>query len=126
MTATLTQSDLSQFTGCMQPYFDGLFPNCFYTDGVKFLREHCGWVVTDVLSHIGYNPKLKDQEFIVIKVDVENGFISYEGVDAYGEEVVIEKQEYEYMDFPFNFTMYASLTQVGEKVGKMLMLASEY
>jgi hypothetical protein len=126
MTINLTQSDLNQFTGCMQPFFDGMFKNCFYTDGVKFLREHCGWVVTDILAHLAYNPKVKGQDFVTIKVNVEQGFISYIGDGPNGDEVEIERQDYNYMDFPFNLTLFAGSTEVGDKEGVMLMLPSEY
>ena len=128
MTITLTQSDLSQFTGCMQPFRDasGLFPKCFYTDGVQFLRAACGWVVTDILAHVAHNPVMRNQEFIVIKVNVDDLYISYEGINDEGEEVEIERQEYASMDFPFNLTLYASDTQVGDQAGKMLLLPSEY
>lgn len=44
---------LRQFSGTTQWYKNPLFPNCIYTDGIKYLAEHaeCYWLLDFIFSN---------------------------------------------------------------------------
>jgi hypothetical protein len=128
MTTTFNASELSQFTGCMQPFKDGFFQGIIYTDGVKFLRDNgCNWLVVDVLSTAVLDPAVKDQEFVTVKVNKDGAYISFIGIDDEGEEVEVKRMDqYFGFDVPCDITLFVSDTYQQSGPVKMLMLGSEY
>jgi hypothetical protein len=127
ITTQFTQSDLSQFSGCMQPFKNPLVCNMEYTDGVKFVSDNgCGWLVLDMLIILGKNNACLKEEMVVVKVNVSAQTVTYNGNDyETGEDVALFTQQYEgIFDCPFDLTFYACLAR--EDGTKMLMLPSEY
>ena len=63
-THPLSPATLRQFSGSEDYFFNPMFRSVNYTDGVKYINQYAGWVVTDILAHLVANPKLRGQEFI--------------------------------------------------------------
>ena len=128
MTTTFSPAQLSHFTGCEQPFCDGMFRGIIYTDGVKFLRENgCNWLVVDMLSSALLEGSIKDQEFLTIKVNKDEQFISFIGINDEGEELELYRQDqYIGFDVPCDLTLFVGQTYQSSGVVKILMLASEY
>jgi len=90
--------DLSQFRGTEQYFYNPLFKNMKYTDGVKFLSDKiAGWLVTDILAVAG--SKLKTSEFIVWELDVKDEKAVLTAREDVGTPPLY-KQEYTYTDLP--------------------------
>ena len=66
---TFTASDLSNFYGSENWYYNPLFgKGTTYTDGVKFISDRgCAWMVTDILSVVKLERKVRAEEFVSIK-----------------------------------------------------------
>lgn len=93
--------ELGQFTGTDQYYFNPLYRELRYTDGVKYLATTCGayWLL-DIIG-TEYFPKQKSKEwdqFLVIKLEVEGstGVITVSD----GDEKVYLRRFIEFTDFP--------------------------
>ena len=128
MTTTFNPYQLSQFTGCMQPYHDRLVPGIIYTDGVKFIRDRgCNWLVVDLLTTAVMDSDVKDQEFVTVKVNRDESYISFIGIDEEGEEVEVKRlDQYIGFDVPCDLTLFIGETYQSSGPVKILMLASEY
>jgi len=62
---------LSQFSGTAGYFYNPLFKNIKYTDGVKYLSDEiAGWLVTDILAVAG--SKFKTSEFMVWELSVKD------------------------------------------------------
>lgn len=122
-STSLLLNDLKHFTGTECYYYNRLFPNLRYTDGVKYLAENAGayWLIDAIFSH-QMNPLVRDnaalQEFQVWKLTVsENQKACLQVSD--GNDAFITIQELEYTDFCLpEITLYLQ--------NKVLMLTSEY
>ena len=125
---TFKPSELAHFTGCEQPFRDGMFRGIIYTDGVKFLRENgCNWLVVDILSTAVLDPAVKGQEFVSVKVNKDKKHISFIGVNDEGEEVEVKRlDEYIGFDVPCDITLFIGETYQSSGPVKILLLASEY
>lgn len=66
-TATLTNADLSQFTGSENWYRHSLNHDILYTDGAQYLAEAGGayWLLDEIALANAYNRKVKAEEFQV-------------------------------------------------------------
>jgi len=128
MTTTFNPAELSHFTGCMQPYKDGMFRGIIYTDGVKFLRDNgCNWLVVDMLSSAVMVDAVKSQEFVSVKVNKSGEYISFIGMNEEGDEVEVHRQDgYIGFDVPCDITLFIAETYQESGPVKILMLASEY
>jgi hypothetical protein len=117
---TFTASDLSNFWGSENWYYNPLFgKGTTYTDGVKFISDRgCGWMVTDILAVVKLEPKVKREEFVSIKFRKNadgSAVITYDD----GNGNIKYRQEYEATDCPvdeINFYFENSvLMLVGER-----------
>lgn len=120
MTTNITSAALSQFYGSEEWYFNRLFRNINYTQGVKYLSDNgAAWLITDILSVLSSEKKVKAEEFvcIILEVDVEK----HTGVMTItdGDEKKVYERKYEYTDFPLPLMKFFA-------VDKRLMLTSEY
>ena len=77
----ITATDLAHAT-CSEGYFyNPLFRSVNYTSGVKFISDNgCGWLITDILSHLVANPdvvnSIKEDPFLVIEFKRgDNGWV---------------------------------------------------
>lgn len=112
-------NDLTQFTGTENYYFDPLFKDINYTDGIKYLRDNgANWLVLYILTHIKTNKKLqKNLDFLSIKFSAKDNT----GVLTIGDgnDSIIIKENIPYTDFPNGeITLFY--------MDNVLFLASEY
>lgn len=99
MPKTLTESDLTQFTGTERWYRHPLMRDVLFTDGAKYVAEAGGaWWLLDAIASWQLDPKVKAEEFQhwVLKVADERASLICD--DGNGREVC--RQEIEYTDFP--------------------------
>ena len=89
-----------------------MFKSIKYTDGIKFIGTDHNWLVTDILVILQL--KLKNQDFVAIKVSPSSKKISYED----GNDNILFKQKYAMMDVDCDITLFYT--------NGVLMLASEY
>ena len=111
-------NDLKQFTGTEQWYRNPLFPRFLYTDGIKYLAEKAGayWLIDYIFSYQSI-VKIKEQEFQVWKIKVENNKATIRVED--GKDNLIKAFKVEYTDFPFSdFSLWFT--------ENVLLLPSEY
>jgi len=97
----LTMSDLNQFTGTLNHYYDPLTGYRF-TDGVKFVADKGGayWLLTKIFTNMKYEPTLeKYREFAVWRLKVkEDDTATLMAEDGNGK--VIYTEEITYTNFP--------------------------
>jgi hypothetical protein len=102
---TLTQSDLSQFTGTENHYRN--FTGLLYTDGARYLAEHGGayWLIDAIGSHqrdrrIRGNPRLQDLQLwrLTVHQDRSATLTCHEDSDQPARII----QQIEYTDFPLD------------------------
>ena len=110
-------SELAHFTGTTQWFYNPMFPNFYYTDGVKYLAEKAGayWLLVYIFSN-QISP-IKEQPFQVWKITVVNneGTIKVED----GNYNVIKEFKILFTDFPLEeYTLWF--------VDNVLLLVSEY
>lgn len=92
--------------------------NTQWTDGVQFLRGKTGdWLLTDILSILGYEKKVRAEEFVAIKISIKEGKAVFKYED--GNDNVLYTQKYAYTDAP-------DLEQTLFCTNNVLMLAGEY
>lgn len=98
---TFTASDLDNFYGSENWYYNPLFgKGTTYTDGVKFISDRgCAWMVTDILSVVKLEPKVKREEFVSIKF-TKKADGSAEIVYDDGNGNVLFRQKYDATDCP--------------------------
>lgn len=94
------QEDLNQFYGT-SAYYRHWMRNYVYTDGVKYVADHCGayWLLDNILSY-QTDKKIRKVEFQVWKlnVDLENETAILTMEDGNGKVLVSTKIPY--TDFP--------------------------
>lgn len=94
----ITPSDYENFTGTENYYKDYL--GIRLTDGMKDLqtRAEANWLTSDIASVVKGHPKVKKEDFVVIKLNVkdETGTATYE--DGNGNKLY--SQKYKWTDFP--------------------------
>jgi len=112
---TLNYATLNGFTGSETIYQQPMFKTK-YTEGVKFLGDSVNWLLTDILAQLDYNPKLRGNSFVAIKIKPAIGQIVYTD----GDDTEIEIQEYGIMDGLDNQRINLFATD------GVLMLAREY
>lgn len=119
MPATFTSSDLAHFFGSENVYHMPMFKGWSYTEGVKFLNHNgCGWLVTDILSVLKFQSKVKAEDFVSIKLVVKSdrsAVVSYTD----GNNQVLYRQKYEMTDCLVSEIKFFAVDNV-------LMLTSEY
>jgi hypothetical protein len=118
MAVTFTASDLANFYGSQNSYFDPMFKHIKYTDGVRFLNHNgAGWLVSDVLVILSMHARVRNQEFVAIKLTKDNkGGCTVVYTD--GDDWFLYSQKYCATDFPCNVTMFYR--------DNVLMLCTEY
>lgn len=117
---TMQQPDLElkalgSFTGSLH-YYNVL--GVFVTDGVKYIMENgYSWFVTDAIAAIKFNPRLRKEPFLVVKLanlrDYECDLIIEDG-----NYNVLYRQHYKFTDARRELKLFYS--------NNVLMLASEY
>lgn len=90
-------SDLAQFTGSENVYFNPLFKQFQYTEGVKFVSDNgCAWLVIDILAHLQTNRQLREEGFLVFKMNKAEKKLTIED----GDYNVLASQDYICCDLP--------------------------
>ncbi|MCO6490872.1 MAG: hypothetical protein J5I98_20810 [Phaeodactylibacter sp.] len=113
------KAELIQFTGTEYYYFNPLFRQFRYTDGVKFLAERAGayWLLDYIFSNQSHK-SLRGQGFQVWKIRVKQDDSATITVED-GNNNVLKRFRLEYTDFPLEeFDLWL--------IDKVLILPSEY
>ncbi|MCL4344092.1 MAG: hypothetical protein JRN26_00955 [Nitrososphaerota archaeon] len=112
----LMLSKLEYFTGSDKYYRPG--PKHRITEGVKYISQNgYGWMVRDADFIISMNPKVKGQDFVVVKLKVNKdntGIMIYED----GNKHVLYKEKIPFTDAKRDVKLYYS--------NGVFMLPSEY
>ena len=108
---------LAHFTGT-EAYTRG-WMGVLMTDGVVFLGSegNASWLVTDISTIVKVHQKVKDEDFVAIKVESKNkkAVVRYED----GNNNLLYQQRYEYTDLEEGkYTLYY--------MNGVLLLSSEY
>ena len=118
MSVAFAPSALANFHGSENTYFDPRFKHIKYTDGVRFLNHNgAGWLVGDILVILSMHNKVRNQEFVAIKLTLNKSggcTVAYTN----GDEGRLYSQKYCATDFPCNVTMFYR--------DNVLMLSTEY
>ncbi len=119
----ITQHTLRQFTGSETFYYNPLFKNYRYTEGVQYLGANgAGWLVTDILAYqqeptVKQHAKQDDFQLWKLSVNLEDQSAVLTCED--GNCNTIFTQTYDYTDFPLaEIKLYL--------IDNVLMLTSEY
>ena len=113
------KAELRQFTGTEQYYYNPLFKDFRYTDGVKFLAERAGayWLLDYIFSNQPHR-SLRGEAFQVWKVRVNQDDSATLTVED-GNDNVLTTFSIEFTDFPLEeFDLWL--------IEKVLILPSEY
>ena len=115
----VTLPSLGHFTGSENMYFQPMFKDINYTDGVRYvMQDGAAWLVTDILAQLKLNRNLHGFEFIVIEFDPNKKTVTYKDDDR---KILSQKYELTDLVVPVKFYFF----NYGEE-GKRLILASEY
>lgn len=110
------EEDLQQFIGTTMYHRLTILPlNC--TDGVAFFAQKAEayWLIDEIaLAH--HFRDLKNEQFIVIKVDAKDNKADVEYSD--GNENVLHKEHYDFTDLDGSYKFYLT--------NNVLMLPNEY
>jgi hypothetical protein len=112
----VTLPELGHFTGSQNIFYDRLFKDINYTEGVKYVRDNgASWLITDILANIRYNKKISMYlNFLVIEaIPGEPVKVVYKN-----DTLPVFTQKYEISDLGVRVKFYF--------IDGMLMLASEY
>ena len=104
---TLTQADLSQFTGTHLYYTHGLSKHFLYTEGVQYVARtgQAYWLLDAIASVIICKPRVARQPFQVWTLTVKNKRGTLRCEDGNGK--VVYRQVVPYTDFPLeSMTFY--------------------
>jgi len=120
------QLNLSSFVGTEQYFFNPLFKNLYYTEGVKYFLDNAGqganWFLTLVATEI--KPILKpDLYFIELKVEKDETAKIICQRDK--GEPILYKLELDYTDCPYSEEPYKFCFDVNEEQ-QILCLLSKY
>lgn len=91
------------------------------TDGIMYVMNNgYSWVVTDAIVILKMKPKVRAEEFVVIKLSVKEGKNGKYAEITYddGNGNILFRQKYQWTDAKRGFTMYYT--------GGVLMLQGEY
>lgn len=131
----LDKINLSQFSGAENYYrFNALFPNFVLTDGTRHVAKNGGdggayWLFEAIASHwpiVKKNPLCKDFQLWELKVDLtkKSAILSCKA-DSNTQPVII--QPIPYTDFDLDYIkFYVKPIPLGEELGNVIMLPSEY
>ena len=100
-SAAELQSELQQFSGTSQYYQHPL--GLLYTDGVQYLAQSaaCYWLL-DIICSYRHVKKIREQEFLVHKLQVnEKNRSAIYTIDD-GDHHVLHTQHIEFTDFPLD------------------------
>lgn len=113
----ITNANLANFWGSDQLYFNPMYREYKYTQGIKFISDNgAAWMITDILAIVKFHGKVSKEEFVNITLKVKDG----KGTMIYdnGNGKVLYRQKYDCVDFPLpKFNLYCEY--------KTLMLPSE-
>jgi len=93
--------ELRNFTGSEQHFFNRMWREFRYTEGVKCVLERCAayWFLDKIFSNVRYNSVLKQEEFQSWKLVVQpNKTAQITATD--GDDNVLFNESLEYTDFP--------------------------
>lgn len=98
-SAAELKSDLQQFSGTSQYFQHPL--GLLYTDGVQYLVQHahCAWLL-DVICSYRHVKKIREQDFLVHKLTVNESNRSATYTIENGNGLVLQSQHLEFTDFP--------------------------
>ncbi len=120
-TKILKAEDLGQFTGTEQWYRHPLASRVTYTDGAKYVADNGGayWLLDEIALAQQFNRKVREQEFQVWKLQLDQG-----GRGAYltvwdGDDHVVWTKRITFTDFPLPEVRFFVRDNV-------IMLPSEY
>ena len=101
--ATLTESQLRQFTGSENWYRHGINRSVLYTDGAQFLAEQGGayWLLDIIAIAQQHEPRVAQEEFQVWKLQVRTDRSATVFCDD-GNGNVVYTQEIPFTDFPLD------------------------
>ncbi len=119
MTKTLTNSDLSQFTGTEQIYRHGLVRHIVYTDGARHVAVagEAYWLL-DKIACAQLEPHIAREEFQVWTLTVHPD-LSADLVCTDGNEVTVTSEKISFTDFPLpQFKLYVT--------NNTILMPSEY
>ncbi len=120
------QSSLNKFTGTSQYYYNPLFKNLNYTDGVRFFIQNAGegayWFLTLVATEI--KPLLKE-DFYFIYLTVNNDETGKIIVQRDKGEPILYEKELTYTDCPYSDKAYKFCLDCYSEQA-VLCLLSEY
>lgn len=94
------QSELKQFTGSEQVFYNPLFPKFRYTDGIKYLAQEakCYWLLDYIFSN-QHNKALRETPFQVWKLSVAEDHTATVTVED-GNDNKVKNFKIEFTDFP--------------------------
>jgi hypothetical protein len=101
--ATLSESQLRQFTGSENWYRHGINRSVLYTDGAQFLAEQGGsyWLLDIIAIAQQHEPRVAQEEFQVWKLQVRADRSATVLCDD-GNGNVVYTQEIPFTDFPLD------------------------
>ena len=115
MTADLYLKELEQFTGTTE-YYD--FFKLKLTEGVRYVvKNGYTWFVSDAAIKILFDPKLKNQDFLVIRLKLLKGEKAEMIIDD-GNDNLLYRQYYDLTDAKRDIKLYYA--------DGVLMLPNEY
>jgi len=101
--ATLSESQLRQFTGSENWYRHGINPSVLYTDGAQYLAEQGGayWLLDIIAIAQQHEPPVAQEEFQVWKLQVRADRSATVLCDD-GNGNIVYSQEIPFTDFPLD------------------------
>ena len=115
----LTLKDLNQFTGTEQYHRIGLFSQTNLTDGVIYVMQNgYSWFITDMLSVVYCEPKIKEQEFLCFKLKIDLEKKTARATITDGDDNILYKQDYEYTNAQIELNLFLT--------NGVLLLDNEY
>jgi len=119
-TKTLTQADLTQFTGTEQWYRHALVRDVLFTDGVKYVADNAGayWLIDEIAFAQRSDARVAAEEFQNWKLAVNADKTAVLTCDDGNGDVVFTKR-IEFTDFPLDeIALYFT--------NSVILLPSEY
>tara|TARA_Y100000310_G_C20372974_1_gene664396 strand:+ start:343 stop:708 length:366 start_codon:yes stop_codon:yes gene_type:complete len=117
------KQELEQFTGSCE-FLKDPFNKCVMTEGFQYFMDkaECHWLFSDYAIEIMMTPKLKEQDFFVLKIVVKDNKGKVTLDDGNGN--ILHKKEYTYTDFPLEeYEFYIQKNELGSFT---FMLKGEY
>ena len=112
----LSLSNLSDFRGS-EGYFNLMGFNA--TDGIGYIMKNgYSWFVTDFIAVAKFNEKIKNEEFVCIKLVIDKDTKKCFMLVTDGNENELYKQDYDYTNAQKDLTLYLT--------DGVLLLSQEY